>query len=269
MKYINTPFNYTGSKFKLLEQILPKMDYTRSNFVDLFTGGGTVYTNILDKYDTVYINDIIEDLVSLHRIMKENPTELTEKTMSLATCKEDKEKFLALRTSYNENKTPEKLWALMLSCTSNLMRFNKKFLFNQTWGKRGWNPNTTKKTNEYVEHLSKFGDIIKYSSVSFPDIPMIKDSMVYIDPPYINTEAGYNSYWSKELEMNLYEYVKQIDNQGNSFMISGVLNHDGKESETLFKLSNQFKMIELDYNYNKVSKNKNDKKTQEVIIVNY
>ena len=120
-----------------------------------------------------------------------------------------------------------------------------------------------------MEHLSKFGDIIKYSSVSFPDIPMIKDSMVYIDPPYINTEAGYNSYWSKELEINLYEYVKQIDNHGNSFMISGVLNHDGKESETLFKLSNQFKMIELDYNYNKVSKNKNDKKTQEVIIVNY
>ena len=40
MKYINTPFNYTGSKIKLLDQILPEMDYTKKYFVDLFTGGG-------------------------------------------------------------------------------------------------------------------------------------------------------------------------------------------------------------------------------------
>lgn len=269
MKYINPPFNYTGSKFKLLDQILPKMDYSRTNFVDLFTGGGSVYTNVLDRYDNIYINDIIGDLVHLHQLLKESPIDLINKTMQLATCKEDKEKFLQLRSSYNENKTPEKLWALMLSCTSNLMRFNKKFLFNQTWGKRGWNENTTKKTNEYVEHLSKFGDIIKYSSISFDEFPMIENSMVYIDPPYINTEAGYNSYWSKDLEDNLYKYVKKIDKHGNSFMLSGVLTHDGIENNTLRKLSSEYDLISLDYNYNKVSRNKNNKNTKEIIIVNY
>jgi DNA adenine methylase len=269
MRYINTPFNYTGSKYKLLDQILPKFDYTRPNFVDLFTGGGSVYTNVLGNYKNVYINDIISDLVSLHRILKESPDELINKTMELATCKEDKDKFLELRTSYNEDKTPEKLWALMLSCTSNLMRFNKKFLFNQTWGKRGWNDNTTKKTNEYVEHLSQFEGVVNYSSLSFNKFPIIKNSMVYIDPPYINTEAGYNSYWSKELEESLYDYVKKIDESGNSFMISGVLVHDGVENDTLRKLSHEFKLINLDYNYNKVSRSKNNKKTQEVIVINY
>lgn len=137
MNYINTPFNYTGSKFKLLEQILPKMDYSRSTFIDLFTGGGSVYTNILDKYESVYINDIIKDLVLLHKILLNNPDILIENTKRLATCKEDKDKFLRLRSSYNESNSPDKLWALMLSCTSNLMRFNKSFKFNQTWGKRG------------------------------------------------------------------------------------------------------------------------------------
>ena len=48
---IETPFNYTGSKFRLLEQILPEFDYSKPYFVDLFTGGGSVYTNVLDKYD--------------------------------------------------------------------------------------------------------------------------------------------------------------------------------------------------------------------------
>ena len=48
---IETPFNYTGSKFKLLEQLLPEFDYTKPYFVDLFCGGGSVYTNVVDKYE--------------------------------------------------------------------------------------------------------------------------------------------------------------------------------------------------------------------------
>src|SRR5574344_1815734 len=46
---INPPFNYTGSKFKLLDQILPLLDYNKEYFIDLFCGGGSVYTNVLDK----------------------------------------------------------------------------------------------------------------------------------------------------------------------------------------------------------------------------
>jgi site-specific DNA-adenine methylase len=64
---IETPFNYTGSKFKLLEQLLPEFDTTKSTFVDVFTGGGSVYTNVLDKYEKVIVNDIITDFY-LHYI---------------------------------------------------------------------------------------------------------------------------------------------------------------------------------------------------------
>lgn len=41
MNYIDGVMNYTGSKFKLLEQILPNFDYTKEKFVDLFCGGGS------------------------------------------------------------------------------------------------------------------------------------------------------------------------------------------------------------------------------------
>ena len=64
---IETPYNYTGSKFKLLEQILPQFDYTKPYFVDLFMGGGSVYTNVVDKYEKILANDIIGDLVGIHR----------------------------------------------------------------------------------------------------------------------------------------------------------------------------------------------------------
>lgn len=182
---INTPLNFTGSKYKLLDQLLPTFDYNKEKFVDLFTGGGSVYTNILDKYEIVIINDIIEDLVNIHKNLMYNPDDIIDKAKSLATCKEDKDKFLKLRDSYNKNKSPDKLWALMLSCTSNLMRFNKKLLFNQTWEKRGWNDSTEKKTKEYVEHIQKYKDNIIYQIGSFNNIKIdSNDYMVYIDPPY-------------------------------------------------------------------------------------
>jgi DNA adenine methylase Dam len=268
MNYINTPFNYTGSKYKLLGQILPHLDYDKKVFVDVFTGGGSVYTNVLDKYDLVFINDIISDLIRIHKALNINPDAIINETKKLATCDEDKEKFLNLRNSYNNNPTPEKLWALMLSCTSNLMRFNKSFKFNQTWGKRGWNKNTDKKTSGYIEHIQNYKNKIRYLSKNFYEIPIKKDTMVYLDPPYINTEAGYNAYWSKDLEQKLYDYVLSIDKIGSSFMVSGVIKHDSKDSELLIKLSEKFKLINLDFNYNKVSR-KGKKKTQEVVIINY
>jgi site-specific DNA-adenine methylase len=67
MNYIETPFNYTGSKYKLLSQLLPNFDYSKKYFIDVFAGGGAVYTNILDKYEKVIVNDIINDLVGIHK----------------------------------------------------------------------------------------------------------------------------------------------------------------------------------------------------------
>ena len=141
---IETPFNYTGSKYKLLNQILPHFNYNKSNVVDVFCGGGSVYTNILDKYEKIIINDIISDLIGIHcgLMVDDNIIELTK---GLCPGKENPEGYSILRTDYNEMPTPEKLWALMLSCTNNMMRFNQKFKFNQTYGNRGWNQNTDKK----------------------------------------------------------------------------------------------------------------------------
>ena len=47
--YINPPFNYSGSKLKLLEQILPLFDYNKDYFIDLFCGGVSVYTNVFHR----------------------------------------------------------------------------------------------------------------------------------------------------------------------------------------------------------------------------
>ncbi len=106
--------------------------------------------------------------------------------------------------------------------------------------------------------------------------------MFYCDPPYGRiknedgtigkkqiSEAGYNAFWKEDDDKKLYEYLLKINEKGSSFMVSGVLNHDGNTCWMLDKLiSDGFKYKELNFDYNKVSR-KGTKETTEVIIYNY
>jgi DNA adenine methylase Dam len=278
---IETPFNYTGSKFKLLEQILPEFDYNKPYFADVFAGGGSIYTNILDKYKKVLVNDVIEDLIGIHKELILGD-EIIELTKSLCPGKNNPEGYAKLRDSYNEEKSPDKLWALMLSCTNNMVRFNQKFKFNQTYGNRGYNDNTDKKVESFTNHIRKYKDSIKFTSVTFNELHINKNAMYYIDPPYGRikkidgtigkkqiSEAGYNAFWKEDDDLKLYDFIHSINKEGASFMASGVLKHDGKTCWMLDKLiQDGFNYNQLVFDYNKVSR-KGDKETIEVIIKNY
>lgn len=279
---IETPMNYTGSKFKLLEQLLPKFDYSKPYFIDLFTGGGSIYTNVLDRYEKIVANDIITDLINIHKGILESD-DIINQTKIICPDKGEKVSFLNLRESYNNNPSANKLWALMLSSTNNMMRFNQKFKYNQTYGERGWNDNTTKKVELYKNHIRKYTDKIKFISKPFDEVNISSEKiMVYIDPPYGRvkenngeigkkqiSEAGYNAFWKQEDDLNLYNYIKMIDEKGSSFMVSGVLEHNEKVCWMLDKLiSDGFRYELLNYDYNKVSR-KGNKNTKEIIIMNY
>lgn len=273
MNYINPPFNYSGSKIKLLEQILPLFDYSKDYFIDLFVGGGSVTYNILDKYKKLLINDIIADLIDIHKNLgTNNPQVFIETVRNLAKTKKNQKLYLELKDSYNKEKTPEKLYALMLSCTNNMLRINLKGEFNQSWGQREFNDSTQKKIDIFTEHIAKYKDKIIYTSKNFFEIKPTKPSMVYCDPPYTNTEAGYNSFWSKELENKLYDYIKELDKEGHSFALSGLLGEhkNKKRSEIIDNLISEgynYKIFKFDYEG--VARKKNSKNSQEVLIYNY
>ena len=279
--YINTPFSYTGSKYKLLEQILPEMDYTKDYFIDLFCGGGSIYTNVVDKYIKVLANDIISDLIGIHKGLLESD-DIIKKTKMLCPNKENQDDYIKLREDYNKNKTPEGLWALMLCCNSNLMRFNKSGDFNQTWGNRSWNNSTEKKVIEFTEHIRKYKDKIVFSNKNFNDIKILKPSFIYADPPYgycedtngnISknqiSEAGYNVVYQQEMDIQLHDYLLNLSKDGSTFMISGLLEHNNKKSWLLNQLIRDgFRYKELNFDYDKISKN--GKKTSvEIIVMNY
>lgn len=278
---IETPFNFTGSKYKLLNQILPEIDYTKPNFYDVFCGGGSIYTNVVNKFDSIYINDVIIDLIGIHRGLIEGD-DIINQTKLICPDKTNEIEFISLREDYNNKPSPEKLWALMLSCTSNMMRFNQKFKFNQTFGKRTWNSNTEKKVDEFKTHIRKFSNKINFNSVPFYEIEILPDTMYYLDPPYGRvkkedgtigskqiSEAGYNAFWKEDDDRKLYDFIHKINDIGSSFMVSGVLHHNGLTCWMLDKLiKDNFYHKSLKFDYNKVSRI-GDKETVEVIIKNY
>lgn len=280
---IETPFNYTGSKFKLLNQILPEFDHSREKFVDLFAGGGSIYTNVVDKYQKILVNDIISDLISIHRCLLEGDDIINKTKLLCADLKSDQQAYLNLRELYNNDKSPDRLWALMLSCNSNLIRFNQKGIFNQTWGQRSWNPSTEKKVQLFTKHIRKYKSKIYFSSKNFSEIKVDENTFYYIDPPYGYvkdekgkignkqiSEAGYNNFYFQKDDLSLYNFCHTINNVGSTFMISGVLQHGGKTSWILDKLiSDGFRSKELNFDYDKINKTGIDKKTKEIIVMNY
>ena len=280
---IQPPLNYTGSKFKLLDQILPELNYKKEKFVDLFAGGGSVYANVLDKYEKIIVNDIIKDLVNVHKGILESDEIIELTKLNCKDLKINKELYDRLRDSYNGTPSADKLWALILSCNSNLIRFNQKGEFNQTWGKRSWNPSTDKKLDSYKSHIRRFKEKIKFESKSFEMIEIDENMMIYIDPPYGYvkdksgeignkqiSEAGYNNFYHQKDDLNLYQFCHKINEIGSSFMISGVLEHGGQTTWILDKLiSDGFTFKELNCNYEKINKSGNDKNTIEIIVKNY
>jgi len=226
-EYINTPFNYTGSKFKILNYIIPKLDFSKPFFIDLFAGGGSVYTNAVKYYKQVLVNDIIFDLISIHKLLIDNDG-IIKLAQDFCPDKTDKIEFFKLRESYNNQPTPAKLWALMLSSTNNMLRFSggnngKPFKYNQTFGKRTWNDSTTKKVKIFTEHIRQYKDKLHFTSKHFYKIPITGNNfMFYIDSPYTGSDAGYNCYWNKDDDKKLYQYIRSIHRSGSSFMLSGI-----------------------------------------------
>ena len=68
---------------------------------------------------------------------------------------------------------------------------------------------------------------------------MPKKTVFYFDPPYIITNATYNDGkrgfegWSEKQEKELLEFLKQIDENGQKFVLSNVINHKGKTNKLL------------------------------------
>ena len=60
-----SPLFYMGDKFKLLDQLKEKFPKKINNFIEPFTGGGSVFLNV--EANSYFLNDRDKHLIGLHK----------------------------------------------------------------------------------------------------------------------------------------------------------------------------------------------------------
>lgn len=279
-KYIKSPLNYTGGKYKILDKIIPKFPSKINTFVDLFSGGFNVGINV--NANRIICNDNISYLIELYKYIKETETEeLILKIRKIINKYElnkiKKERYLELRNEYNLSKKPVLLFVLICFSFNHQLRFNNSHQFNAPFGK-----NRSEYNIRIEENLKVFSETLKQKEIIFISLDFLnvdlselgKEDFVYCDPPYLISSASYNDgnrgfkNWTEKEEKELLDILNA---KNVKFALSNVLYHKGQENKILAEWSQKYKIHYIDSNYSNCNyqlKNK-ENKSIEVLVTNY
>ena len=293
-KYIKSPMNYTGGKYKLLHQIEPLFPEDINLFVDLFTGGGNIAVNV--KANKIIANDCEENIIGIYKTFQEydNVDELIGqieeiiKTYGLTI--DNTEAYNQFRNDYNSLKTSQGnyppplssyninilLYVLICYSFNHQYRFNSKGEFNMPFGKERsqWNENMKNNLINFHRQI-KEKDIV-FLNKDFRQLKVDKlgiNDFVYCDPPYLITCATYNEKdgWNQECEEDLLNLLDELNTKKIKFALSNVLYSKGKTNDLLIEWSKKYNVHHLDYTYQNCNYHTKDKtnKSDEVLITNY
>jgi adenine-specific DNA-methyltransferase len=283
-RFIKSPVNYIGGKYKLLGQLYEHFPQKVNTFLDLFVGGFNVAVNM--NAERLICNDMNYKVVEMMRTLCYADIgvvlrRIDEKIAEYGLTKENEAGFKLFRDYYNKTGNPIDL--LTLSCFSfnYQFRFNNNLEYNNPFGRdRSQFSETTRK------NLISFMDAMKRKHVEFyaRDFRQVEttgmggEDFIYCDPPYLITNGSYNdgnrgfSDWGEQEERDLCAYLDSADGRGIRFALSNVLIHKGKENKILSAWAGKYHthIINSDYsNCNYQLKTKGAAETREVLITNY
>ena len=293
-KYVKSPMNYTGGKYKLLHQIEPLFPEDINLFVDLFTGGGNIAVNV--KANKIVANDCEENIIGIYQTFQkyDNVDELIGqieeiiKTYGLTI--DNMEAYNQFRNDYNSLKTSQGnyppplssyninilLYVLICYSFNHQYRFNSKGEFNMPFGKERSQWNENMKNNLINFHRRIKGKDIVFLNKDFRQLKVDKlgiNDFVYCDPPYLITCATYNEKdgWNQECEEDLLKLLDELNTKKIKFALSNVLYSKGKTNDLLIEWSKKYNVHHLDYTYQNCNYHTKDKtnKSDEVLITNY
>lgn len=284
-KFIKSPFNYVGNKYKQLPQLFQIFPDKINNFIDLFCGGCDVSINMLERANKIYANDINRFVIEILQEFKNNTIEeilqfIDERIKQFDLAKDKEEGYYQYRILYNNgtHSTPLDLFALTRYSFNNNLRFNNKQEMNQASGiGRSWfNPQQRKNTILLHQAVQN----IQFSCKNFRDFdltPFNKKDFIYVDPPYLISSAYYNSgakeadqRWEERDDFDLFNY---LDKANTNFAMSNFIYHKGQTNKGLIEWikDNHYKTYDIHSDYTHCVANivKNDNPTLEVVITNY
>lgn len=276
---IKSPLNYAGSKDEMVPKIINNLPKKISSFVDCMAGAANVGINI-SGVDEILFNEKQKYVLTLIQLFMQKSDKnsivnlLKEKISKLGLDAKSKGSYLNLRSSFNDDilKGQEDIldfYLLTLYSFQHMIRFNKKGLYNVPVGNSGYNQEIENRILNFRSKTKrvefKCGDYRKIKINSFN-----RDTLFYFDPPYIITSAAYNDgkrmdmQWTEDDEIELLDFISDLNKSGYKFLLSNVIEHKGKKNDMLLNWINKNKFIVVD-----AGKTGKRFPRQEVLIRNY
>lgn len=275
---IISPLNYTGTKRKLLDQLLPLFPQDAPIFYDLFCGGCTVGMNYPSKY--LVLNDVCSPLVGLLCGMRDSVSgaefmqKVEEVIAEFGIAPGNQTGYLALRGAYNAGRRDAATFYAMITTSYNsTIRFNDCNEYNASfgWTKAGLHPKRKQLTVEFVDAL--IARKPRIYNASFDKISVHSKGFVYCDPPYYITDVGYMAVWDTLREYLLYRTLDELNARGIKFGLSNVTHIKGKVNTILIGWMQKYNVhqLEMDYKTSYCAKKEfaKNNKTIEVYVCNY
>ena len=302
--FVASPLNYTGGKFRILNQLLPNFPKDISTCIDLFCGGCNVGVNVVAG-KTLFVDSCPQLIALFSALQALSADDFVDKVKKVIAefglsdsetngyayygCESstglgdyNKAPYSRLRDYYSSlpEGSLEKsivLYTLIVYGFNNQIRFNAKGGFNLPVGKRDFNVKMQAKARRFIERLHEGNYEFICSDFRALDLAKLKtNDFIYADPPYLVTTATYNENggWTEKEERDLLSFLDRVHQRGSRFALSNVTQSKGRENRLLIDWlehnKDRYRVIEIARNYAHSNYHRKDEgRSREVLVVNY
>ena len=299
-KIYKNPFNYNGSKERILPLIKQNLPQNCTMLVDMFGGSGTLCVNT--DFAMYIYNEKNKYMCNLFRTIKECDIDfilnhIEDNIQYYGLSKNDKEAFLNFRKDFN-NKTYTfldvqedwhrhvaniDLYTLICYSFNYILGFNSSGKFSVPSGYRRSSFNNSLK-NKLVDYTNvlKYKDI-KIYSLDFRDLYQQLCSMfvndfsgifMFVDPPYSISNSSYdrtyNMKWNIENDIDLHNILKDFNNKGGRFMYTNQVQKGNVINKELLTFSKVFNTLNTNCDFSNCNYQRSCKgNDKEILIKNY
>ncbi|MEK6860943.1 MAG: DNA adenine methylase [Nanoarchaeota archaeon] len=269
--------NMTGNKKNISSQIFSFLEADKCKdltYIEPFFGSGGAYCNLPVKFKEYRCSDIVPYLIEfLNSTQSIFSDELLSNFYNFVCntwdIEEEREDYYEYREWWNDNKDISLecktigFVILVNSCINGMIRFGPTGRFNQSFGHRIMSQNKLLKSKQYIKPNSLF------QVQDFRKIIPYPNSLMYLDPPYLNTGALNELVpffkWIEKDDKDLSSLILDQDKIGGYFILSNINN----PSSVLQRNLSHFKIIPIKKKYKVTPWMYKAKDYQEIIITNY
>lgn len=289
-----SPINYQGNKSRIVDKLLPFIPKDTTAIHEIFCGSAIL--SFASSVDNIHLNDTNHYILDLIEYFRTNSAEeIIKKTDDLISqygltntyyegrsnyieekheglSRYNKEAYNKLKDDYNKDKDVSKLFVLVIYGFNHFLRFNGKDEFNVPVGKVDFVESLRNRTVEYCKAVQS--KKLTITNCDFRTASLYetknKNDLFYFDPPYLITQAPYNSFWNECEEKDLLELLDKLNANGYKFLLSNVIESNGKENTLLKEWMKKYHVKHIKRQYlNSSYQKKNLSDADEVIIYNY